>query len=176
MFYQDIKLMHVTLYRCFDMLFGSWIINEFLKEILNLTWLFLWTISFPSQIVVKNNCVDTNSVPNNYHFVRSMFVRYQLSERSMHQCIHVSSVTWSHWFASELQSNTVTHTVTGFLCITYAIRNASVILERNEKRLERMRNVLRETRNEKRLERNKKRLARNETRGGNLLLSHTVCE
>ena len=31
-FYRDLKLMHVTLYRCFDRLFGSYIINEFLKE------------------------------------------------------------------------------------------------------------------------------------------------
>ena len=59
----------------------------------------------------------------------------------------------------------VTHTVTAFLFVTYAILNASVILERNEKRLER---------NEKCLERNETRLARNETRGGNLLLSGTV--
>ena len=45
-----------------------------------------------------------------------------------------------------------------FLCLRYAILNASVILERNEKRLER----------------NKTLLARNETRGGNLLLGGTV--
>ena len=30
-FYQDIKLIHVTFYRCFERLLGSWIINEFLK-------------------------------------------------------------------------------------------------------------------------------------------------
>ena len=51
----------------------------------------------------------------------------------------------------------ISHTVTGFLSITYAIQNASVILERKKKRLER----------------NKTRLARNKTRGGNLLLSGT---
>ena len=42
--------------------------------------------------------------------------------------------------------------------VQYAILNASVILERNEKRLER----------------NKTCLARNKTRGGNLLLGGTV--
>ena len=43
--------------------------------------------------------------------------------------------------------------ITGFLRVIYAILNASVILERNEKCLER---------NEKRLERNETRLARDE--------------
>ena len=46
-----------------------------------------------------------------------------------------------------------------FLHIIYAILNASVILERNEKRLKR----------------NETCLARNEMRGGNLPLSDTVC-
>ena len=47
----------------------------------------------------------------------------------------------------------------GYFCpVLYAVLNASVILERNEKRLER----------------NEICLARNETRGGNLLLSGTV--
>ena len=45
----------------------------------------------------------------------------------------------------------ITHTVTGFLRVAYAILNASVILERRESRL-----------------------TRNEMRGGNLLLSGTV--
>ena len=69
-----------------------------------------------------------------------------------------------HRFAGELQSNNRLH-ITGFLRVIYAILNASVIFERNEKCLER---------NEKRLERNETRLARNETRGGNLLLGGTV--
>ena len=67
-----------------------------------------------------------------------------------------------------------------FLRVTYAILNASVILERNETHLERNekrleRNETRLERNETRLERNETRLARNEMRGGNLLLSGTVC-
>ena len=45
--------------------------------------------------------------------------------------------------------------ITGFLCVTYAILNASVILERNKKCLER---------NKKHLERNETRLARDERR------------
>ena len=69
--------------------------------------------------------------------------------RANDQCIHVSSVTRSHRFAIELQSNNLY--TTGFLRVIYAILNASVILERNEKCLE-----------------------RNETRGGNLLLGGTV--
>ena len=32
-FYQDIEVMHVTRYRSFDKLSGSWIINDFLKFI-----------------------------------------------------------------------------------------------------------------------------------------------
>ena len=54
----------------------------------------------------------------------------------------------------------VTHTCNRFLThnIIYAILNASVIRERNEKRLER----------------NEKRLKRNETRGSKLLLGSTV--
>ena len=57
--------------------------------------------------------------------------------------------------------------VAGFLCVIYAILNASVILERNETRL---------ARNKKCLKRNKTHLARNEARDGNLLLSGTVDE
>ena len=34
MFYQDIKLIHVMFFWCFDRLLGSWIINEFLKLLL----------------------------------------------------------------------------------------------------------------------------------------------
>ena len=83
-----------------------------------------------------------------------------------------------HRFAIELQSNNLY--TTGFLRVIYAILNASVILERNEKCLQRNekrleRNEKRLERNEKRLERNETRLARNETRGGNLLFGGTVC-
>ena len=81
-----------------------------------------------------------------------------------------------------------------FLRVTFAILRASVILEgnethlernekcleRNETRLERNeklleRNETRLERNETRLERNETRLARNEVRGGNLILSGTIC-
>ena len=132
-------------------------------EILNLTWLFLLTISFPSQIVLKNNrvldCSQTTQIQ--CLIVITTYVRCLFDmNRANDQCRHVSSVTRSHRFASK-----ATHTVTGFLRVIYAILNASVILERNEKCLER---------NEKRLERNETRLARNETRGGNLHLSGTV--
>ena len=47
MFYRDIKLMHVTFYRCFDRLLGSWIINEFLKNIFRV-------ISYYKHTVKKN--------------------------------------------------------------------------------------------------------------------------
>ena len=68
------------------------------------------------------------------------------------------------WFCQWTAEQQLLH-ITGFVRVTYAILNASVILESNEKRLER---------NEKRLERNETCLARNETRGGNLLLIGTV--
>ena len=50
--------------------------------------------------------------------------------------------------------------------LSYIHLHASVILKRNETRLEG---------NETRLERNETHLARNDTRGGNLHLSGTVC-
>ena len=47
MFYQDIKLIHVTFYQCFDRLLGSWIINEPLKLWILLLWRHLFmTVSF----------------------------------------------------------------------------------------------------------------------------------
>ena len=60
---------------------------------------------------------------------------------------YISYVGWAHQFTNKLLHMSV------FLCVIYAILNASVILKRN-----------------------KKRLKRNETRGGtgNLLLSGTV--
>ena len=79
----------------------------------------------------------------------------------MHTCIFRYSVPSICHRTAEQQS---LH-ITDFLRVIYAILNASVILERNEKCLER---------NEKRLERNETRLTRNETRGGNLLLGGTV--
>ena len=72
----------------------------------------------------------------------------------MHTCIFCYSVPSIWQRTAEQQS---LH-ITGFLRVTYAILNASVILERNEKRLER----------------NETHLTRNETRGGNLLLIGTV--
>ena len=48
---------------------------------------------------------NTNSVPNNYHYEHSLFVRYKPREQLMHQCIHVSYVGQSHQFANKLQSN-----------------------------------------------------------------------
>ena len=47
----------------------------------------------------------------------------------------------------------------GFLQVIYSLPNFSMVLERNETRLER----------------NKMCLARNEARGGNFLLNNTVC-
>ena len=41
--------MHVTFYRCFDRLLGSWIINEFLKFI---SWMLI-TPSFKKSLIVK---------------------------------------------------------------------------------------------------------------------------
>ena len=53
----------------------------------------------------------------------------------MHQCIHIhaSYVGQSNRFANELQSNN-RYTSPFFLRVIYAILNASVILEKNEKR------------------------------------------
>ena len=90
-----------------------------------------------------------------------MFVWYESSEQSMHTsifCYLVPSIC--HWTSEQQSSH-----ITGFLHVIYAILNASVILERNEKCFER---------NETRLERNETCLARNKTRGGNLLLGGTV--
>ena len=100
-------------------------------------------------------------MPKIYDYVRSMFVWYESSERLVHTFIFrylVPSIC--HWTAEQQSLH-----ITGFLRVIYAILNASVILERSEKRLER---------NKKCLERNETRLARNETRGGNLLLGGTV--
>ena len=97
-----------------------------------------------------------------YMYVRRLFDMNWAND----QCNHISSVTRSpmssicQWTAEQQSLH-----ITGFLRVIYAILNASVILERNEKCLER---------NEKRLERSKTRLARNETRDGNLLLGGTV--
>ena len=102
---------------------------------------------------------DANSVPNNYRYVRLMFVRYESSEGSLHTCTCIfcySVPSICQWTAEQQLLH-----ITGFLDVIYAILNASVILQRNEKCLQR---------NEKRLERNETCLARNEMRGGNLLL------
>ena len=63
--------------------------------------------------------------------------------------MHVSSVTRSHRLAIELQSNKqITKKqslhITGFLRVIYAILNASVILERNEKCLRRNEDIKKE--------------------------------
>ena len=69
-------------------------------------------------------------------------------------------------------SSTVFDMCVGFLRVIYSRLNASVILERNETRLNR--NETRLEKNETRLERNETRLARNKTRSGKLHLSCTV--
>ena len=85
-------------------------------------------------------------------------------------CWTVSSI-WQ-----EIAERQLFHT-SGFLCVLYAILNASVILEKNEMCLER--NEKRLERNEKRLERNETHLARNETRDGsrdeNCTDEHITC-
>ena len=141
--------------------------NSHFMEIKNLAWLFPMNyFPFLCKLWLKTILFsdDSNSVPNKYHYECAIFVWYESSERSVLQCIHVSYVGWSHWFSNELQSNNCY--MSGFLHIIYAIPNASIILKRNEMCLEK---------NEKRPERNETCLARDETRGGNLLLSSSVC-
>ena len=103
-----------------------------------------------------------------------MFVWYESSERSMLQCIYISSYNVCSPIPSicQLTAEQQSLHMSGFLHVIYAMPNASVILEGNEIHLER--NEKRLERNEKRVERNDTHLTRNKTRGGNLLLSGTV--
>ena len=68
MFYRDIKLMHVTFYRCFDRLLDSWIINEFLKIILKACWI-LRILQVTFQHFLKQIIPDYS---HNHVFVQRM--------------------------------------------------------------------------------------------------------
>ena len=154
-------------------------------EILNLTWLFLWTISFLRKLLLKTIVFsdDANSVPNNYG---------QLSLRTFHVCSNwiermINAYMYIMYLLSlgpiDLPVNcraTIVYTHNRFLtrniiiifphCAMGRIRPLNIFhtkcfSDSREKWLER---------NEKRPKRDETRLARNETRGGNLPLSSTV--
>ena len=86
----------------------------------------------------------------------------------------VLKLSLSFHFISFHFVNKISYNFVEILIVVFAFKNtfncilnASVILERK---------LAQRARNEKHLKRNETRIARNKTRGGNLLLSGTVCD
>ena len=127
-------------------------------EILNLTWLFLWTISFPLQIVVKNNRVLRwrKFSANNYHYLCLIFVWYESSDD---QCINAYMyllLLGPIDLPVNCRATSITHNqfLTGNTCHTKCFSDSRKKWETSPG--------------------NETRLARNETRGGNLVLGGNV--